>query len=236
VIAGNPTRVDVGQLAACTDVSVVHGAGAGQVVALDHVSIAIAAGERVALWGRSGSGKTTLLHVLGGLVEPTHGRVDFDGAPLSTLDAAARARARVSGIAYVFQGANLLPSFTAIENLRFAARYAASGDGPSAEELLALVGLESKAAHLASELSGGEQQRVAIARALAQRPRLLLCDEPTGHLDSDTSERVLRLIEALQERFGFALVVATHALEIVARFEREAELLDGRIVHEERHR
>jgi ABC-type lipoprotein export system ATPase subunit len=236
VIVGDPVQVAHGRLAACSGVSVVHGAGASEVVALDDVSFAVAPGERAAIWGRSGSGKTTLLHVLGGLVEPTRGRVDFDGAPLSTLDAAARARARVSGIAYVFQGGNLLPSFTAIENLRFAARYAPPGEGPPPDELLALVGLDRKAAHLASELSGGEQQRVAIARALAQRPRLLLCDEPTGHLDSDTSERVLRLIEALQERFGFALVVATHALEIVARFDREAELLDGRIVHQETHR
>ena len=126
----------------------------------------------------------------------------------------------------------LRPTFSAIENLRFAARYAPAGDGtePDAEHLLALVGLAGKGGHLPSELSGGEQQRVAIARALAQRPHLLLCDEPTGHLDSDTSLRVLALLDALQEQLRFALVLATHDPEIVARFDREAELVDGQLV------
>ena len=231
-----PSVAHAATLVACSDVSVIHGRGDGRVVALDRVSVAIGGGERIVLWGRSGSGKTTLLHVLGGLVEPTTGTVEFDGAPLSTLDAAARTRARGRGIAYVFQGSALLPTFTAIENLRFAARYAPAGDGLEPDELLALVGLAGKANHLPSELSGGEQQRVAIARALAQRPRLLLCDEPTGHLDSDTSGRVLALIDALQERFSFALVIATHDHEIVARFDRDVELADGTITREERTR
>ena len=175
-------------------------------------------------------------------------------------------RLRTPGIANVFQSANLLPFFTAFENVAFAAP--AAGDagpagGPPAAaragapnagtaapasparivdgsrlsplDLLRLVGLDGKADALPSELSGGEAQRVAIARSLAQRPRLLLCDEPTGHLDSDTGDRVLDLIEALQREAlpGFALVVATHDPDVAARFPREVELLDGHLIRDE---
>jgi ABC-type lipoprotein export system ATPase subunit len=183
-------------------------------------------GQSVALWGRSGSGKTTVLHVLGGLVEPTGGSVLWRGAPLSSLDAAARAEQRARGIAYVFQGANLLPHFTAYENVAFA-----GAEDP--EELLTLVGLGAKLDSLPSELSGGEAQRVAIARALGQRPELLLCDEPTGHLDSETGAAVLDLVDALRERFGFALITATHDVDVAARADRMVSLVDGRAVDEE---
>ncbi len=220
-------------LVTCEDVSVVHDRSGVRVVALDRVSVRVRAGERVVLWGRSGSGKSTLLHVLGGLLEPTSGSVSFAGRPSTARDRATPHRGFGLGIAYVFQGSSLLPTFTAIENLRFAARYAPDDDGPGPDELLALVGLETKGNHLPSELSGGEQQRVAIARALAQRPRLMLCDEPTGHLDTDTSTRILALIDALHERFRFALVVATHDHELVTRFDRLIELGDGRIALEE---
>jgi ABC-type lipoprotein export system ATPase subunit len=221
-------------LAACDGVSVVYGEGPARVVALDAVDLRIAPGERVALWGRSGSGKTTLLHVLGGLVTPTAGAVSCHGSPLSSLDAAARGRARAQGIAYVFQGANLLPSFTAYENVAFALRASGhvGGDRDPAG-LLELVGLSAKLDALPSELSGGEAQRVAIARALGQMPELLLCDEPTGHLDSDTGARVLDLVSALQDEFGFALVLATHDADVAARAARTVTLLDGRVVDEE---
>ena len=219
-------------LLSCDRVTVVHGSGDARVAALDDVSMEIAAADRVVLWGRSGSGKTTLLHVLGGLVKPTDGTVRWQGEPLTTLDHAARAGIRRRGIAYVFQTPSLLPYFTALENVRFAAR---AVDDVDPTELLGLVGLATKRDHLPSELSGGEQQRVAIARALAQRPMVLLCDEPIGHLDSDTAGRVLDLIDALQDTLGFALVVATHDLDAIARFRREIALLDGRIVGEETH-
>jgi ABC-type lipoprotein export system ATPase subunit len=219
-------------LAACDDVSVVYGDGPARVVALDGVDLRIARGERLALWGRSGSGKTTLLHVLGGLVTPTAGTVSWHGSPLSSLDAAARGRARAQGIAYVFQGANLLPSFTAFENVAFAVHASGRGDVDPAG-LLELVGLSAKLDALPSELSGGEAQRVAIARALGQMPELLLCDEPTGHLDSDTGARVLDLVAALQDEFGFALVLATHDADVAALAARTVTLLDGRIVDEE---
>jgi putative ABC transport system ATP-binding protein len=215
-------------LAAAREVVVRYGSGEAAVYALNGVDLVIEAGDSVALLGRSGSGKTTLLHVLGGLVEPSGGAVEWHGKVLSSLDAAARDGVRSRGIAYVFQGGNLLPTFTAAENVAFAVRVAESDAVP--EELLELVGLTAKAEHLPAELSGGEMQRVALARALAQRPELLLCDEPTGHLDSDTAERVLDLIEALQSEFGFALAVATHDADVAARLRRSVELHDGRVV------
>lgn len=219
-------------LTACTNVSVVHGSGEGRVIALDGIDLRVAEGEALALWGRSGSGKTTLLHVLGGLVAPTSGQVSWREGPLSSLDTAARTALRARGIAYVFQGTNLLGYFTAYENVAFALRAGGAGEDADKrpEELLGIVGLQDKLDALPSELSGGEAQRVAIARALAQRPELLLCDEPTGHLDSDTGQRVLDLIDALREEFSFALVVATHDADVAARYGRVVELSDGRIV------
>ena len=222
-------------LASLRDVSVRYGNGDAEVVALSRIDLTLGQNERVALWGRSGSGKTTLLHVLGGLVTPSTGVVEWKGEPLASLDAAARKRARSSRIAYVFQGSNLLPTFTAFENVAFAARSAVAAElvADRAEEMLSLVGLSAKLDALPSELSGGEGQRVAIARALAQNPELLLCDEPTGHLDSDTAGRVLDLIEQTQQRLHFTLVVATHDADVAARLDRRVELLDGRIVAQE---
>jgi ABC-type lipoprotein export system ATPase subunit len=246
-------------LASCRAVTVVHGRGDASVTALNDVDVEIGARQRISLTGRSGSGKTTLLHVIGGLVEPTGGEVLLNGEPLSSLDAAARGRARARSLAYVFQGANLLPTFTAFENVAFAEHASTgaaaqgnihatsiptglerlgepqngNGERPTATELLELVGLGAKLDALPAELSGGEAQRVAIARALAQQPALLLCDEPTGHLDSDTGTRVLDLIDALQREFKFALVIATHDAEVAARAERIVTLEDGRVVADE---
>jgi putative ABC transport system ATP-binding protein len=200
----------------CEHVTVTYGAAPARVDAVRDATLAIGPQEAVALWGRSGSGKTTLLHVLGGLVVPTSGAVK--GADGQT--------------AFVFQGANLLPHFTGYENVAFARRAAGRG-GPEPEALLGLVGLAGKLDSLPAELSGGEAQRVAIARALAQRPDLLLCDEPTGHLDSDTGERVLDLIEALKEELGFTMVIATHDADIAGRMPQVVQLRDGRIVREE---
>jgi len=213
---------------------VLYRSGDAKITALDNVSLEVGAGERVALLGRSGSGKTTLLHVFGGLVEPTAGSVEWHGERLSSLDRAARGAVRARGIAYVFQGANLLPHFSAFENVAFAAQVAPGEAQPAlaTTSVLELVGLSAKLDHLPAELSGGEAQRVAIARALAQQPELLLCDEPTGHLDSDTGERVLDLVDALQRELGFAIVVATHDADVAARYERELELEDGAVVGE----
>jgi putative ABC transport system ATP-binding protein len=200
----------------CTDVVLEYGSGENRVRALDGVTVRVETGDRLALRGRSGSGKTTLLHVLGGLVEPDQGEVGREGR-----------------VAYVFQGSNLLPTFTAYENVAFAARgvEAASSDPL---RLLQLIGLAAKAEHLPDELSGGERQRVALARALAQHPALLLCDEPTGQLDSDTGGRVLDLIDALQYEYGFALVTATHDEDVANRHGKVLELNEGRVVGESR--
>lgn len=227
------TEVETTELAACHGVSVRYGRGEARVSALEGVELAVERAETLALWGPSGSGKTTLLHLLGGLLLPSEGEVIFKGRSLAVLDAAARGEARAAGISYVFQGSNLLPNFTALENVAFTAWLAERAERPAAldpEELLALVGLAGKSESLPAELSGGEGQRVALARALALGPELLLCDEPTGHLDSDTAERVLDLIWALQERFGFALVLATHDPAVAGRCAREVELADGRLV------
>jgi ABC-type lipoprotein export system ATPase subunit len=203
-------------LATCRGVSVVYGRGDAAVTALEDVDFEVAEGETVALLGRSGSGKTTLLHLLGGLIEPTGGVAE-----------------RTAHASYVFQGANLLPHFTAFENVAFAAHVAGDAHAElDPETLLVLVGLAHRLDQLPGELSGGEAQRVAIARALAQGPRLLLCDEPTGHLDSDTSVRVLVLLEKLQQTLGFALVVATHDPGVASRLDRQVELHDGQIARE----
>ncbi len=221
-------------LMACEEVSVLYGEGEAQVAALAGVDLEIAPGESVALWGRSGSGKTTLLHVMGGLLVPTDGSVTWKDQNLATLDSVSRGRVRAGAIAYVFQGSNLLPHFSARENVAFAVRAAKAkqATGPPPDDLLELVGLADKADALPAELSGGEAQRVAIARALAQQPELLLCDEPTGHLDLDTGDRVLHLIEAAQREFGFALVTATHDADVAARSGRIVELHDARVVGE----
>ena len=220
-------------VATCRRVTVTHGQGATRVSALDDVSVTVEERARLAVVGRSGSGKTTLLHVLGAIVEPSSGSVEWQAGPQGpttsdALDDGARRLLR-RRIGIVFQAANLLPHFTAGENVAFAA-LASAADPADATRLLALVGLEAKAHHLPSELSAGEQQRVAIARALAQRPLLVLCDEPTGHLDGDTGERVLDLLDALQRELGFALVLATHDADVAARFERVLVMHDGRIV------
>jgi ABC-type lipoprotein export system ATPase subunit len=236
------TSPKTGLLIGCRGVSVFYGKGDARVHALRAVDLDVDASERVALWGRSGSGKTTLLHALGGLVVPNEGRVTWKGQELSGVDAAARGQVRARGIAYIFQGSNLLPHFTAYENVAFAshamtALTANRSDGRpdySPEELLELVGLKAKLDALPAELSGGEAQRVAIARALAQRPELLLCDEPTGHLDSDTAIRVLDLIDTLQVELSFALVTATHDVDVAARMSRVIELTDGFLATETR--
>lgn len=222
-------------LSVCRNVGVVLGRGDTQVAVLKGIELTVRAGERLVLWGRSGSGKSTLLQVMSGLLAPTSGVVDWNGRPLLALATDRRGRLRTPGPANVFQSPNLLPFFTAFENVAFATRTSRGGEKAALEPLalLRLVGLDGKADALPAELSGGEAQRVAIARALAQRPQMLFCDEPTGHLDSDTGARVLALIDALQHELGFALVVATHDPDVAARFPRAVELLDGRLVRDE---
>ena len=199
--------------------------------ALRGVSLEIASGEYVAIAGPSGSGKSTLLQLIGGIDTPTAGMVEIMGVRLDTLTDRELTRLRLTRLGFVFQRFHLLPVLTARENveLPMAEAGARSKDRRDrALELLAYVGLEHRADHRATQLSGGEMQRVAIARALANRPALLLADEPTGELDAATGEEILRLFSRLNAD-GTTLVVVTHDERLAAQAGRIIHMLDGRI-------
>lgn len=207
---------------------------AGAVTALDDVSIAIRNGEYVGVVGPSGCGKSTLLHVLGCVDVPTSGQVLFHGRDVGGLPDAARSRLRLREIGFVFQRFFLLPMLTAWENVELPQSEAGVGRAERktrTAELLEYVGLGARAGHRPSELSGGEMQRVAIARALANRPRLLLADEPTGELDQATGEQIVALLESLHAT-GTAVVVVTHDAGVAARAGRIIRMRDGRIVED----
>jgi lipoprotein-releasing system ATP-binding protein len=209
---------------------VYHEEDGSELTILDGVDIAVEPGEAVAIIGSSGAGKSTLLHLLGCLDRPTSGRVLLEGHSVAELPARQLAAVRNARIGFVFQFHHLLREFTAIENVMMpmliggAPRRRAE---PRAQELLAAVGLETRASHKPSELSGGEQQRVAVARALANRPALLLADEPSGNLDTHTSTQLHDLFFRLREEQGVALVLATHNHELAARTDRVLEVRDG---------
>jgi putative ABC transport system ATP-binding protein len=201
--------------------------------ALRGIDLRVARGELLAVRGRSGSGTTTLLNLLGGLDRPTSGTVTVDGTEISALDEDASADVRRRTVAFVFQTFGLIPILTAAENVEVPLRLV--GAEPRERdrrvmELLDLVGLESRAPHRPHELSGGEQQRVAIARALANRPKLLLADEPTGQLDSETGQRIMRLIRTVVRAEGVTAIVATHDPIMLEVADRVIELLDGHLV------
>ncbi len=209
--------------------------GPATVRALAGVSLDAAPGELVALVGRSGSGKTTLLNLLGGLDRPTGGRIVVDGDDLDTLDDAALLRMRRETVGFVFQSFGLLPYLSARENIGVPLRLLKTPRREREDrvaELLETVGLAGHAEQRPGELSGGQQQRVAIARALATRPRVLLADEPTGQLDSETGQTVVGLLRDLVHRFGSAAVVATHDPGLVSYADRVLHLVDGRISEE----
>jgi putative ABC transport system ATP-binding protein len=207
--------------------------GGSLVHALRGIDLRVGRGELLAVRGRSGSGKTTLLNLLGGLDRPTEGSVTVDGTPISDLDEDAAAEVRRRTIAFVFQTFGLVPILTAAENVEVPLRLV--GAEPRERdhrvaELLELVGLDARARHRPHELSGGEQQRVAIARALANRPKLLLADEPTGQLDSETGQRIMLLIRTVVRAEGVTAVVATHDPVMLEVADRVIELLDGELV------
>jgi putative ABC transport system ATP-binding protein len=210
-----------------------YASGDSVVRALRGVDLLVGRGELLAVRGRSGSGKTTLLNLLGGLDRPTTGSVTVDGSEISNLDEAAAAEVRRRSVAFVFQTFGLIPILTAAENvevpLRLVGAEPRDRDGRVAE-LLELVGLDARARHRPHELSGGEQQRVAIARALANRPKLLLADEPTGQLDSETGQRIMLLIRTVVRAEGVTAVVATHDPVMLDVADRVIELLDGHLV------
>lgn len=216
------------------EVSGVHrtfGTGSAAARALRGVDLTVADGELLALRGRSGSGKTTLLNIVGGLDRPDQGTVLLAGRPVATSGTEA-ARQRRTFLAFVFQSFGLLPTLTALENvclpMRLVKARPAERDRRAAE-LLDMVGLGDHAHQLPRQLSGGQQQRVAIARALANQPRLLIADEPTGQLDSETSLDIMRLLKSLVEDRGLTAVVATHDPALMDFANRIVELADGRI-------
>jgi putative ABC transport system ATP-binding protein len=215
-------------------VSRVHGNGPTAVRALDDVSLSVEAGELIAVMGPSGSGKSTLLNLAGGLDEPTAGCVIVDGEPLSGLSRRAVAALRRRSIGYVFQDLNLLPALTAVENVALPRELDGAGVRAARDEAmkaLQTVGLADLASRFPDDMSGGQQQRVAIARALVGSRRLLLADEPTGALDTQTGEAVLRLMRAYCES-GAAAVLVTHEARHAAWADRIVFLRDGRLVDE----
>ena len=211
----------------------VYGSGHAAVTALRDVSLQVPEGELVALVGRSGSGKTTLLNIIGGLDRPDSGQVIVDGTDVALLDESGLERVRRETVAFIFQGFGLVPELTAAENVGLPLRLRRT---PPAERekraalLLDLVGLVEHHEHRPDEMSGGQMQRVAIARALAGSPRLLIADEPTGQLDTETGLAVMALIRGVVEAEGMTAIVATHDPVLIALADRAVRIDDGRLV------
>mgnify|MGYP000392752679 FL=1 len=207
-----------------------YGAGDTLVKALDGVELSVENGEFVAIIGTSGSGKSTLLHMLGGLDRPTSGTVTVDGRELSTLKDEELTIFRRRKIGFVFQAYNLVPVLNVYENIVLPIRLDGKvEDRAYVEQIIATLGLEKKLQNLPNNLSGGQQQRVAIARALAAKPAIILADEPTGNLDSKTSQDVMGLLKVTSQRFAQTIVMITHNEEIAQMADRTIRIEDGQI-------
>jgi putative ABC transport system ATP-binding protein len=233
-MGGQVTVAPVG-VAALEAVEVVrdYPSGQGVVHALGGVNLRVPPGQLIAVRGRSGSGKTTLLNVMGGLDRPTSGQVTVEGRDMAGLTPGELVDLRRRTISFIFQGFGLLPILSAAENVEIPLRLTST---PAAvrrdrvQEMLDLVGLGARAGHRPGELSGGEQQRVAIARALANRPRILLADEPTGQLDSETGHLIMQLIRRVVRTEHVTAIVATHDPAMLDVADRVVELRDGRLI------
>ena len=213
------------------DLKKYYGSGDTQVKALDGVDLSIEQGEFVAIVGTSGSGKSTLLHMLGGLDRPTSGTVTVDGKDIFTLKDEALTIFRRRKIGFVFQSYNLVPVLNVWENIVLPVELDGNKvDEAYVQEVIATLGLDKKLQNLPSQLSGGQQQRVAIARALATKPAILLADEPTGNLDTKTSQDVMGLLKVTSQRFAQTIVMITHNEEIAQMAERIVRIEDGRLV------
>ncbi len=209
----------------------IYGSGEAAVHALDGVNLAVEKGEFVAIVGTSGSGKSTLLPMLGGLDRPTSGTVTVDGRELSSLKDEELTIFRRRKIGFVFQNYNLVPVLNVMENIVLPIRLdGRQVDEAYVQEIIQVLGLEKKLQNLPNNLSGGQQQRVAIARALAAKPAIILADEPTGNLDSKTSQDVLSLLKVTSQRFSQTIVMITHNEEIAQLADRIIRIEDGRIV------
>jgi putative ABC transport system ATP-binding protein len=216
-----------------TDLRRVYGEGETAVHALRGVTVAFPAGRFAAIMGPSGSGKSTLMHLLAGLDRPTGGSVVVDGQELANLDDRALTRLRRDKLGFVFQAYNLVPVLSAEENILLPLTLA--GRKPDREwwdKLIDTVALRDRLTHRPAELSGGQQQRVALARALVHRPAVVFADEPTGNLDSHSSEEVLGLLRQAADEFGQTVVMVTHDAQAAAVADRIVVLRDGQIVHD----
>ena len=213
------------------DLKKYYGSGDTQVKALDGVNLSVEQGEFVAIVGTSGSGKSTLLHMLGGLDRPTSGSVMVDGKDIFSLKDEALTIFRRRKIGFVFQSYNLVPVLSVWENIVLPIQLDGNKvDTAYVQKVIATLGLEKKLQNLPNQLSGGQQQRVAIARALATKPAILLADEPTGNLDSRTSQDVLSLMKVTGQKFSQTMVMITHNEEIAQMADRIVRIEDGRIV------
>ena len=217
-----------------TELSKRYGCGAGQVTALDRVSLRIRQGEFLSVMGPSGSGKSTLLHLLSALDQPTSGCVRYDGADLGQLDDRALSALRRRRVGFIFQQFNLLPVLTARENILLPLLLdRRRPDSNRLEELAGPLGIADRLEHLPHELSGGQQQRVAIARALCADPEVLFADEPTGNLDSNSGREVMELLRDVNARLNKTVVVITHDSRVAALACRRLEMCDGTLREEE---
>lgn len=213
----------------------IYGSGDTAVTALDHVSFTVEKGEFVAIVGASGSGKSTLMNLIGGIDEPTSGRVVIDGQELYAMNESARAIFRRRNIGMVFQFYNLVPTLTAAENIMLP--YLLDKREPEKSklsEILELTGLTERAGHLPSALSGGQQQRVSLGRALINDPAFILADEPTGNLDSHSSRDVIELLQLANRRYQQTLLLITHDEKIALMADRILTIADGRLISDER--
>ncbi len=213
------------------DVCKIYNPGENEVRALDHVSVSIDAGEFVAIIGQSGSGKSTLMNVLGCLDVPTGGLYRLHGQDVSQLNDNELSDIRNREIGFIFQGFNLIPNLTALENVELPLIYRGIGKAERTElsrVALEKVGLQNRMEHRPAEMSGGQQQRVAIARAIAQAPPVILADEPTGNLDSHSTKEILEILKGLH-REGRTVILITHDNEVAAQAERIIKIKDGRI-------
>ena len=209
----------------------VFGEGDASVRALDGVSVDFHEGELTAIMGPSGSGKSTLMHILAGLDRPTSGSVQIDGTELSGLDDAELTELRRDKLGFVFQFFNLLPVLTADENILLPLSLAGRDPDPELhDQLVQAVGIGDRLSHRPSELSGGQQQRVAVARALVSKPSVVFADEPTGNLDSKSSDEVLALLRRAVDEFGQTVVMVTHDAHAASTADRVVVLVDGRVV------
>ena len=215
----------------------LYASGESTVQAVKGVNVSIGAGEMIAIMGPSGCGKTTLLNVLSGIDEPTSGEVEINGKSLFSVSDDERSRMRAEYLGFIFQDFNLLPVLSAVENVELPLLLlgkSANEARTTALDALSAVGLSDRSDHRPSELSGGQQQRVAIARAIVHNPAVVLCDEPTGNLDSKTSNNVMSLLKSINQKMGTTFLLVTHDSSIAKQCSRILNMDDGEIISDER--